>query len=326
MCGIVGFCAPSLNHEIRAEVLTDLLLASKTRGSDAAGIAFITAEGTNLLKAPGDPGEFVKSDEYKALTQNLPAVVLGHTRAASGKGSARGINNTTGKKLSDPKDNENNHPFHSKQAGITLVHNGFIDREFWEDAYKTERSGIVNPFESTTDSEAALRVLESLYLTDGKVLSFLDCIDNMALNVAGSYAFGILKADEPNKIWFAVKDKPLVVAWVPQYEALLFASTEEILKNTIADYEVEVLFNFILNEKDTSPEMVSEQMAKNTAIEVIVEPDAEDPLDMFNIETRKLTPTNNDYEFHRKIYEEQQKKESKTDDTKKTEVESLFAN
>ncbi len=326
MCGIIGFCAPSLNSEIRSAVLTDLLMASKTRGSDAAGIAFITPKGTSLLKAPGDPGEFIKSDEYKALTENLPAIVLGHTRAASGKGSARGVNNTTGKKLADPADNENNHPFYSQQAGISLVHNGFIDREFWEDAFKTERSGIVNPFESTTDSEAALRVLESLYLTDGKTLSFLDCIDNMALNIAGSYAFGILKADEPNKIWFAVKDKPLVVGWVPQYEALLFASTEDILKNATADYELDILFDFIVNQKDTSPELLAEQMDKNTAIEVTMYPDEEDPLDMFNIETRKLTPTNNDYEFHRKIYEEQQKNTSKTDDARKSEAEALFVN
>ena len=92
-----------------------------------------------------------------------------------------------------------NNPFYSEHSGIALVHNGFIDREFWEDAHENDKSGIMYPFESATDSEAALRVLESLYLSDGKELSFFDCVDNMTLNIAGSFAFGILKQDRPDQ-------------------------------------------------------------------------------------------------------------------------------
>ena len=235
--------------------------------------------------------------------------MLGHTRAASGRGSGKGINNTSSaKKLADPQDNKNNHPFYSRQTGISLVHNGFIDREFWEATEEAPDNGLVNAFESETDSEAALRVVESLFLADGDALSFLDCLDNMALNIAGSYTFGILKEDEPDKMWFVVKDKPLVMGWVPEYDALLFASTVDILKNAISEYEVKVYFDYIYDQVNTSPRLFSETVDKNTAIEVTVN-DTEVVEDLFSIKVQKLTPTPDDYEFHHKIFEENEKKE-----------------
>ena len=240
MCGIVGFLAPGLNHEERLKMLERLLRASQKRGDDATGISFVTNEGLEILKAPLDAIDFCKSDEFKEGTVELPQVVLGHTRNASRVGSGYGVNRTsTGEKLSSPDHNPNNHPFYSEATGISLVHNGFLDRVFWENSAGEDDDSILRPFESTTDSEVALRVLEAFMLADGNQLSILNCIDNLCLNVAGSYAYGIMRAAEPNSIWLVRKDKPLFIAWVPEYSSIIFASEKDIISKALTEVNYE---------------------------------------------------------------------------------------
>jgi len=313
MCGIVGFCGPSLTFAERQGLLIDLLTRAEIRGSDATGIAFVQDGEMQILKQPKKATEFIKSEEFLELTKELPPIVLGHARASSRIGSGRGHNQTgTGNKLSDPEDNENNHPFYSEHAGIALVHNGFIDREFWEDAHKNDKSGIMYPFESATDSEAALRVLESLYLTDGKDLSFFDCVDNMTLNIAGSFAFGILKQDNPDTIWLVTKDKPLVLAWVPDFEALVFASTKDIISKAVENAEYEVHFNYLVQKKDITPDFVSHDLVKDSALEITIR-DTDVIDELFNIDKRELTPTSQDYDFHKKIVKEKEEAAAEAD-------------
>lgn len=315
MCGLVGFLAPHLDHKQRATLLTDLLRASQKRGPDATGIAFVTDSEMQILKKPLDANKFCQDKEFLEKTQELPPVVMGHTRAASRAGSGNGYNKTTGdEKLSGADHNPNNHPFFSQATGIALAHNGFLDRGFWEKSAGDNNSSILLPFESTTDSEVALRVLEAFMLADGDRLSLLDCIDNLCLNVSGSYAYSIVHESDPNSIWLVKKDKPLFVAWVPSYKAVIFASEKEIITTAITDYEYEEFFGYITNGIEITPDCYHEPLREKTAIQISINLTTKSDK-LFTFQEITITPTNSDYDFHKKVYEKKIAQEKSADKT-----------
>lgn len=303
MCGLVGFLAPHLDYKQRASLLKDLLRASQKRGPDATGIAFVQDSEMQILKKPLEASKFCQDKEFLERTQELPQVVMGHCRAASRAGSGSGYNKTTGdEKLATSEHNPNNHPFFSQATGIALSHNGFLDRGFWEKSAGDHENSILRPFESTTDSEVALRVLEAFILADGDRLSMLECIDNLCLNVSGSYAYAIVQEADPNSIWLVKKDKPLFVAWVPAYKAVIFASEKDIITSAITDYEYEEFFGYITNGIEVTPECYHEPLQEKTALQITINVNQKADK-LFSFKEIPITPTNSDYDFHKKVYE-----------------------
>lgn len=227
MCGIAGMIAPDATPAWRRKVLTNLLLHSQSRGTDATGIAYIDEEGqTCILKDGVKAAEFVQSDAYKEMVANLPPVVIGHTRQAS-------KTHKGGQILSAAEENANNHPFYSPHTGITMVHNGFVDRDFWEDTVGKPH-GLKYPFESTTDSEVIIRVLETILLTRGGTM--MQLLDDVCANVAGDYTTAFIVESDPNAIWFTVNSRELNFAYVPQNNAFVFASEASIIKNALTEH------------------------------------------------------------------------------------------
>lgn len=318
MCGLVGFLAPHLTSLQRRILLKNLLKASQTRGNDATGIAFVDSSGMQILKKPMEASEFCNEKDFIKMIKNLPPVVIGHTRAASRTGSHTTFNKTTGgDKLSLPEHNPNNHPFYSRLTGVALAHNGFLDRGFWEKSAGDDENNILLPFESTTDSEVALRVLEAFILADGDRLSMLDCIDNLCLNVSGSYAYAILQEKDPNSLWLVKKDKPLFVAWIPVYKALVFASEKDIIEKALTEYDFEEFFNYIMHSTAVVPDHYLETVKEKTAIQITLNVDAE-PNELFEFTEITITPTNAEYDFHRKVYEKRTETADDVDETEDT--------
>jgi glucosamine 6-phosphate synthetase-like amidotransferase/phosphosugar isomerase protein len=228
MCGIVGMIAPDATSKWRYNTLRRLLLNSVHRGRDATGLAFVDPEDNELvvIKDGKEASEFVASKAFLSLQDRIPPVVIGHNRAASRQHKGAQI-------ISSADDNVNNHPFVSEHSDICMVHNGFVDDDMWADT-AGKPYGILHPPVSSTDSEIILRVVETFAIKQGGDL--LNNIENMCFNVAGDYTSAFIRKSEPNSIWLTRAGRPLYVAYVSYNNAFVFASEEQILKNSLRKY------------------------------------------------------------------------------------------
>ena len=185
MCGIVGY----VGKEQAAPILLEGLSRLEYRGYDSAGIC-VSADGRlQLSKSKGRLQNLIEKTENGAL---LPGTLgIGHTRWAT---------------HGEPND-VNSHPHLSQGGKIALVHNGIIEN-YLELRQFLQAKGV--KFASETDSEVVAQLLEFYYHETKSVFDAL----YMALHrIEGAYALGILCADEPDRIYAARKDAPLLLGF-----------------------------------------------------------------------------------------------------------------
>lgn len=189
MCGIVGYAGQSA----AAPILIESLKKLEYRGYDSAGIT-VLGSGIETYKAVGKIVN-LESEIPKNLGGN---VGIGHTRWAT-----HGRPNTV-----------NAHPHNSgeKPEKISIVHNGIIENYM---ALKERLIGEGYEFKSETDTEVIAHLLHKhIYgKPDGKEAQceLLVGLRRALKEIEGSYALGILSADEPGKLVLARKDSPLVI-------------------------------------------------------------------------------------------------------------------
>ena len=183
MCGIVGYTG----FRQAAPILLDGLESLEYRGYDSAGVAINNGEKIDVVKSMGrmallrakcDNGDSIKGD-----------VGIGHTRWA-----------THGR----PSD-INSHPHVSENGRIAIVHNGIIEN------FATLKEMLINRgrvFKSETDTEVAAQLIDYYYEGD-----ILDAVAKATRELVGSYALGVLCADEPDKIVAVKSHAPLIVAY-----------------------------------------------------------------------------------------------------------------
>ncbi len=180
MCGIVGYVGEDNGTERLLGALDDL----EYRGYDSAGIALFRNGDIRVIKTRGRLQDLRK----KLASEGMPATKcgIGHTRWAT---------------HGEPSD-RNAHPHQSGR--VTLVHNGIIENY---KALKTELIAAGYTFQSETDTETVVHLLESLYRDDpvAALLSMLDRLD-------GSFALGVLFSDRPNEVYAVRRESPLIVA------------------------------------------------------------------------------------------------------------------
>lgn len=183
MCGIVGYTGTKQASPILLEGLERL----EYRGYDSAGIAINDGEKINVVKSLGRLKVLrEKSDDGKAAPGS---VGIGHTRWA-----------THGK----PSD-VNSHPHVSENGRIAIVHNGIIEN------YAPLKEMLINRgrvFKSETDTEVAAQLIDFYY--NGNIL---EAVARAARELEGSYALGIICADEPDTIVGVKSHAPLIVAY-----------------------------------------------------------------------------------------------------------------
>ena len=172
MCGIVGFTGAAQ----AAPILLDGLAKLEYRGYDSAGMAVQNAAGKiEVVKAKG------RLKVLSEMTDGGSAVPgscgIGHTRwATHGEPSV-----------------VNAHPHYSRDQKIAVVHNGIIEN------YQEIKERLLNKgfsFVSQTDTEVVAQLLDYYYMGESAG-NALDAITRMMLHVRGSYALGVLFADEP---------------------------------------------------------------------------------------------------------------------------------
>ena len=184
MCGIVAY----LGSRQALPILVNGLRRLEYRGYDSAGVALVTAQGPQIIKAVGKIEHL--SDKLK--TSFVESTFgIAHTRWATHGGVTE----------------SNAHPHTDCLGKIILVHNGIIEnyREL------KEKLGAGHAYVSETDSEVLAHLIETLYAGDlhKAVLEALS-------QVRGTYGLVVMHADFPDRLVAARFGSPLVVGVADQ--------------------------------------------------------------------------------------------------------------
>ena len=181
MCGIVGY----IGTEQAAPIILDGLSKLEYRGYDSAGMAIFDGEKINTRKAVG---------RLKVL-ENL-------THGGENMKGTSGIGHTRWATHGAPSD-INSHPHMNNAGTIAVVHNGIIENYI---PLKKKMQDKGYQFVSETDTEVLAHLLDYYYKGNP-----LEAITKVLHRVEGSYALGIMFADQPDKIFAARKDSPLII-------------------------------------------------------------------------------------------------------------------
>ena len=181
MCGIVGYTGA----QQAAPILLEGLKRLEYRGYDSAGIAVMKDGQISISKVTGRIDNLCEKSDNGRL---LPGTAgIGHTRWAT-----HGMPTDT-----------NAHPHISNDGRFAIVHNGIIEN------YAPLRDMLTARgyhFESETDTEVIVHLIEMYY--DGDMRK---AVLKTASRLHGSYALGVVHADEPEKIYAVREASPLII-------------------------------------------------------------------------------------------------------------------
>lgn len=203
MCGIVGYAGTRQ----AAPVLLDGLSKLEYRGYDSAGICVHGEQGLQIAKAKGRLQVLMDQTDNGSALRGV--VGIGHTRWAT-HGAPSDINS---------------HPHLSDSGKIAVVHNGIIENETRLRAW-LEGKGV--HFRSETDTEVVSNLVGYYYAKYG---DFLAAVRKAMTRIEGSYALGILCADQPDTIVAVKKDSPLIFGF-GEGENYIASDVPAILKYT----------------------------------------------------------------------------------------------
>ncbi|MBO4337847.1 MAG: glutamine--fructose-6-phosphate transaminase (isomerizing) [Lachnospiraceae bacterium] len=241
MCGIVGY----IGKNQAAPIILEGLGRLEYRGYDSAGIAVYDGKKINISKSVG---RLKVLEEMTRGGESMPGTSgIGHTRWAT-----HGIPNTV-----------NAHPHYNKDETISVVHNGIIENYI---ALRDRLTKKGYEFRTETDTEVVAHLLDYYYKGDP-----LEAIIKVLHRVEGSYALGMIFADQPDRLYAVRKDSPLIVG--KSDEGCFIASdVPAILKYTRRVYYVDDQEIAVMTEDSLSFYSVdSEEIAKE---EVYIEWDA----------------------------------------------------
>lgn len=211
MCGIVGYCG----NKQAAPILLEGLSKLEYRGYDSAGLAVRNGNG---------PIEVVKA---KGRLEKLNNKTNG---GASLKGTC-GIGHTRWATHGEPSEN-NAHPHISDDNNVVAVHNGIIEN-YSELKDKLLKKGYT--FYSETDTEVIVKLIDYYYKKYN--IGPIDALAKTMVRVRGSYALAVMFNDNPDEIWVARKDSPLIIG-TGEDESFVASDVPAILKYTRQVYYI----------------------------------------------------------------------------------------
>ena len=208
MCGIVGY----VGTQQAAPILLEGLSKLEYRGYDSAGIAVFADGKITIEKTRGRLK--VLADKIDGGNAVKGIMGIGHTRWAT---------------HGEPSD-VNSHPHISSSGRFAVVHNGII-----ENYIPLKKKLIAKGFEfvSETDTEVVAHLFEYYY--NGNII---ETMTKVIHRVDGSYALGIICADNPDEFIAVRKSSPLIVG-LGQGENFIASDVTAILKYTRDIYYLE---------------------------------------------------------------------------------------
>ncbi len=208
MCGIIGYVGKEANC---LDVLIEGLSSLEYRGYDSAGVAAFDNE--NKLRVVKCAGR-VEELEKKAASIGKSFCGVGHTRWAT---------------HGAPSD-ANSHPHGNER--LQIVHNGIIENYA---CLKKELTELGYTFYSDTDTEVAAKLLDYYYNKSGKRY---EAVCETIERLEGSYALGIVFADDQSTIYAARKDSPLIIG-IGEDANYIASDITALLKRTRDYYSLE---------------------------------------------------------------------------------------
>ena len=249
MCGIVGYTG---NKEI-IPILLEGLSSLEYRGYDSTGIAIHEGNALNIVKSIG---KLQKLKEVLAKDKNNKKGKNGH--------SGCGIGHTRWATHGEPSD-INAHPHFDSEEKIAVVHNGIV-RNYEEIKNHLLKQG--KKFTTETDTEVIVQLIAN-YLDKNETP--LNAISKALGEMDGSYAISILFRNEPEKIYAACKEAPLVIG-MGKSENYLASDTMTLTQfvdkvvrlqdNEIAVMAKENIKFFDLKGKELKKKFISIEMSK----------------------------------------------------------------
>lgn len=244
MCGIVGYIGKRSAEKFIMEGLEVL----EYRGYDSAGISILSKDGIRTEKKSG---KLEKLKEALAESPMEGVVGIGHTRWAT---------------HGEPSDT-NAHPHLDEASRIAVVHNGIIEN------YTVLKAELMKKgvrFQSETDTE----VIAHLIAQEEGTLT--ERVKKIIKKLQGSYALGILSADEPDTLVVVRRESPLVVgigedefvvasdvtAVLPVTREVLFLENGDLMTLHLNGYHTEDAEGRIVNRKPTHIEWSLEAASK----------------------------------------------------------------
>lgn len=206
MCGIVGY----IGKRPVTAVLLDGLSKLEYRGYDSAGIAWLTKDGIQRLRASGKLSNLVELVARKG--DSLPL----------NEGMCMGIGHTRWATHGEPTE-QNAHPHVDCTGRIVVVHNGIIEN-YRSLRQELEAEGHV--FQSETDTEVVAHLVEK-YLKDDLKAAVQEAVSKLI----GSYALVILCQNWPDRLVAVRKQSPLVLG-IGEHETFLASDIPALLPYT----------------------------------------------------------------------------------------------
>jgi len=187
LCGIIGLtCLPNKTPEKPSIMAYKGLLRLEYRGYDSAGVASIYGGRIIVLKGKGKIAELEAKLGFSRVDGTT---IIGHTRWAT-HGAPNDVNA---------------HPHIDCSGRIAVAHNGIIQN------YRELKKMLIecgHLFRSETDTEVIPHLIEEFYK---RTASLYKAFKQAIKALEGSYAVVMVSTIEPDKIFFARKDSPLII-------------------------------------------------------------------------------------------------------------------
>jgi glucosamine--fructose-6-phosphate aminotransferase (isomerizing) len=224
MCGIFGY----VGTQDAVPIIVEGLKKLEYRGYDSAGIAVYGQNGLSVVKQKGrlTALEARLAEQSHAIPPMAGPPLAGRI----------GIGHTRWATHGEPSD-VNSHPHVGSKNKIAVVHNGIIEN-YKQLKERLEHWGV--NFASQTDSEVIAQLAEHYYTGD-----LLDTVIHVSNALEGSYALGVMCADDPDILIAIKKDNPLIIG-KSDHENFIASDVPAVLKHTnkvyyLNDKEIAVL-------------------------------------------------------------------------------------
>ncbi len=186
MCGISGI----VGRRPVAAALLESIRNLEYRGYDSCGVALVSKGGITVRK---DVGTVDEVNRRMPLGEFDGTVGIAHTRWATHGEVTRA----------------NAHPHASCSGDFALVHNGIISN------YRHLREELLaegHQFRSSTDTETIVHLVEKYHRTMGSVeRAFVKALGRLE----GSYAVALVSVHEPDRVYCARYESPLLIGTKP---------------------------------------------------------------------------------------------------------------
>jgi len=248
LCGIFG-CIIKDGQAVK--LITDGLKRLEYRGYDSIGVATIVDGGLHVRK---DMGKLEEVVEGLQINEMEGTIGMGHTRWAT-HGAPSMVNA---------------HPHTDGSGNIALIHNGVIENYMELKDELIEKGHI---FVSRTDTEVIPHLIEEELKSD---IGMKGAILRVLRRLKGSYAVVVLSTHEPDRIYCARHESPLVIgvsdngafcasdvpAMLPYTNQVSYLRNGEMAVLTLDSYEVVKVIDGSLVERNLEEITWSLEMAE----------------------------------------------------------------